>query len=365
MYFVAFISIVAVVLTYFSTFPKYRIFFKVAFILLAFIGCIHCNYGTDYDNYYDMFQILKTYTISDISLFGDFFTEPGWAFINIVFSFFGDPIGFYILVVLLNILQNYIYYYFIKNYVSPNYRWLAVCIYVFSSTFYILNFSMMRQGLAISLILLSAILMVKNRYIFSILIWFLATLFHTSSIIFLPILLLSHIHFKHTKLLFGILWGLVVISFFASTFMNSLYTSVISMSFFEDYQGYEDFGETSVGVGFLINLIPYIVITYITCRQNIREDTFFVPMVVLMFFALIFTPFTFKVTLIGRMLYYFSVFSIVVIPNVYGMVKNKIFRNGLIFVYLFMLFWDYLSFFNPSYWAYQDYKTFHTIFEFI
>ena len=365
MYFVLFISIIAIFLTFLSKYREYDYLFNVAFVLITFIACIHYQFGTDYDNYYDIFRELNSYKIADLTFSEHLFVEIGWAFLNIVFSNLGDPLGFISLVALLNIIQNFIYFIFIKENVPNHLRWLAMIIYLLSANFYILNFSMMRQGLAISLVVLSVMLILKKKKIFSFITIFCASLIHSSALLFLPILISIIIigNFIRSKFTCVFLWLLVCFSFLASSYMNSIYVFVISISAFEDYQGYDDFGTTTIGIGFFINLIPYIVISFLHFYKVKIIPYNLVVMSFIVFITLILTPVTLKVTLVGRLLYYFSVFSIVVIPNAYSIIRNNLIKNCLFLIYVFMLLVDYFKFFDPSSWSYLGYRDFNTIFE--
>ena len=73
------------------------------------------------------------------------------------------------MVAVLNVIQNVIYYKFIKANVERTWWPIAVFIYLFSTSFYLLNFSMMRQGLVIA-IFLWMWKYIKNRK------WFIALL---------------------------------------------------------------------------------------------------------------------------------------------------------------------------------------------
>lgn len=362
MYFVTCISLLAIILTYLSQYKNYNILFKLAFLFITIIACIHYNFGTDYDNYYDLFRELSRYSFEEVLQLNIVHVEPGWAFLNILFSHLGDPLGFFVLVCLLNIIQNYIYYVFIKKYVCPKYRWLALTIYLFSSTFYILNFSMMRQGLAVSLVVLATMLLSNQKYLYALLIVLLSSCIHKSALIFLLAFPVGLCKFENSRALLVILWGGVIIAFASSSMISSIYSSVIGLQVFEKYQGYEDFGTTSIGVGFFINLLPYLVITCMVFNKKILSKSMFY-MSIIMFLSLILNAFTLKITLIGRLLFYFSVFSIVVIPNLYKQIKSQPIRLCLIFIYLFMILSGYSDYFKPSNWAYEDYKTFHTVFE--
>lgn len=364
MYLVTFTSLVAVLLTYFSQYHIYKNFYRIAFFIITFIACIHYNFGTDYESYYDMYVTLShNFSIENIFTSDNLFVEPGWAFLNLIFSGFGDPLGFILLVAFLNIIQNYIFYVLIKRYVNPKHRWLALIIYLFSSTFYILNFSMMRQGFAVSLIVLAVIFLVENKCIKGFIVVLLASLVHTSALIFIPVLLLKYFKLYNRKLLCILLWISVICMFFFNSLTSSLFNYLVVMEAFEDYQGYADFGSTSIGIGFFLNSIPYVIISYMLLNRKLNLSRPIIVMSVIMFITLILVPFTLNITLIGRLLYYFSVFAIVIIPNLYMRIKKPLIKYGITFIYLFMLLWGYSDFFKPSNWAYLGYKTFHTIFD--
>lgn len=366
MYLVTFISLLAVLFTYLSQYRSNRHLFELAFIIITILGCIHYNFGTDYDNYYDMFFMLSNYySVSDVfSPDTDINIELGWAFLNIVFSKLGRPEGFFILVAILNIIQNYIYYIFIKRFVPPTYRWFAMAIYLFSPAFYILNFSMMRQGLAVSIVVVALMQLIDEKYIKSLLVILLASTIHTSSLIFLPILFIRLKDlFKNRKTLILILWLLVVVMFAFASFTDSIFGYMVAMDSFADYANYEGVGsKASIGMGFVLNLLPYLVITYFLLNRETKLTRALLLMAIIMFGHLILTPFTLNITLVGRLLYYFLVCSIVVIPNFYLNINNIILKYGITSIYIFMLFYGYSDFFNPLNWAYEDYKTFKTIF---
>ena len=187
--FVTFTSILAVFLTYLSKYKGLEQLYNLSFVLVTIVACVHYNFGTDYPTYYEIFlRVNQSYDISSLSFASDLYVEPGWAFINYIFSLFGVPLGFFLMVAVLSIIQNAIYYKLIKNYVTSNSRWFAMAIYLFSSTLYILNFSMMRQGFAVSLVAMALMFLCEKRFVLSILMNIFAALIHTSALIFLPFL---------------------------------------------------------------------------------------------------------------------------------------------------------------------------------
>ena len=129
---------------------------ELSFIALTVIGAIHYDYGNDYTNYLYKFNESKdlSFGMDDII---NFFRDPGWIVLCILFR----PLGFFSMVIFLNIFQNLVYYGLIKTLVKREWWWLAVFIYIFSTNLYLINFSLMRQGLAITLIISSVYLILS------------------------------------------------------------------------------------------------------------------------------------------------------------------------------------------------------------
>ena len=362
--FVTFTSILAVFLTYLSKYKGLKKLYNISFVLVTIIACVHYNFGTDYPTYYEIFlRVNQSYDISSLSFASDLYVEPGWAFINYIFSLFGVPLGFFLMVAVLSIIQNAIYYKLIKNYVTSNFRWFAMAIYLFSSTLYILNFSMMRQGFAVSLVAMALMFLCEKRFVLSILMNVFAALIHTSALIFLPFLLIRKLKLHNTTFILFILWSLFFVFLLLSPVVASVLTYFMHLSFFSGYLGYINYGTSSLGLGFILQSVPYLLITYMLINKRNYFSYNIVLMATLMFVAFVMTPFVVNISLLGRVFYYFTVFSVVVIPNFYLKCNLGIIKYFAIFIYFFMLVFDYLDFFDPSHWSYEGYKTFNTIFE--
>ena len=365
MFLVTVISLIAVLLSYISKQRKYDSLFKIAFILITYIACIHYNFGTDYESYYRIYnEINSSFDLKFFSVTEDYGIEPLWAFLNLVFSTFGDPIGFFMMVAFLNVVQNLIYYKLINKYVDPKNRWLAMLIYLFSTNFYLLNFSMIRQGFAISIVVLSVIYLLEDKYIKSILLVFIAGLIHTSAFIILPFLLLRLVKMENSKIIVLALWGAFVVFLMFSSLASSMIFSILGSAIFGGYENYSStYSGTGLGLGVALDSVAYIATSYILLSDSAKMTYSHKIMSILMFVSFVILPFLQYIMILGRIAFYFNVFSIVVLPMVYSCMKIKPIRLICMFIYLFMLCYNYIDFFNPSHWAYQGFKTYHTIFE--
>ena len=148
MYVVLISSVIACLLAYSQRY-NYKKALLFAFLLICFISCIRCDYGNDYQNYYNIYQNIISQPFSLSAIFEE--SEPGW----ILLCYLTKPIGYFGLIAVLSIFQIVVYYRFICKYVPIREQWLAVLLYLFNPTIWLLQLSMMSQGLAISIFLIA------------------------------------------------------------------------------------------------------------------------------------------------------------------------------------------------------------------
>ncbi|MBO7913688.1 EpsG family protein [Vibrio sp. G41H] len=131
------------------------------------------------------------------------------------------------------------------------YKWhkrdLLILLYFVSSTYMLYSFSLniMRQGIAISLSILSAYYLYKRKYFFSIVGVLLSLVFHSSAIFAIPALLVSsflgrqrlniyNLLFLYSTLAFFILFPIVdVFQLFAKSFLSDTFVGVTILNYFK------------------------------------------------------------------------------------------------------------------------------------
>ena len=357
-------SFFAILLAYLSKFKGKSHLFELAFIIVTFIAAIHYDYGNDYMTYFDRWKQLRFERWGDI-LSGDtnWGVETGWAILNKMFGFNG---GFFILVALLNIFQNYIYYKLIKRFVPPSNRWLAMLIYLCTSGLYLLNFSMMRQGLAVALFVATILLLTSRKLIFAIVALIVAISMHKTAVIGVPFLILYFLPLKSTKSLSVIVASMGVALFFATSLASDLFNSLITSV--EILNQYENMGEgmvaeESLGLGFVLLHIPHIVFLYCLWSGEYFRDEKEKILTIVAFFDILIIPFTsIGSAFMSRLGIYFLAFHVAVIPMLYSRLKKKEIRVGLTFIVVFIMLYAYRGFFQTSYWRDTFGGPFHTIF---
>lgn len=360
MYIVIFCSIIALLLTYLESKHVLKGGMKVGFILVTFLGMIHYDYGNDYMAYLDIYNNIvgQPFNWSNI-LNGYIYKEPGWALINYLFKPIG---GFFMMVAVLNVIQNVIYYRFIKTNVDKSWWPIAVFIYLFSTSFYLLNFSMMRQGLVIAIFLCMWKYIKERRWIIALCGLFFAASIHSSALVLIPFAFWGYLPVKRRRMIVCVCSLLFLFLWFSSEYLNIIFEGLTGFADFEEYiDTYSnDGGYESVGLGFIINLIPFIVSLLYIAKDKSNDYTNR-RLVLLASVGAMILPFGRLIHLVSRIGLYFAVYTLASIPIVYGSVKSRIIRWGLMLIFILMTLYNYWLFFNDGAFA-SYYKEFNSIF---
>lgn len=296
------------------------------------------------------------------------FKDIGWVLLQRLFP---GEYGFFLFVAIISIIQNYIYYALIKDYVVRKDRWKAMAIYLFTTSYYAVNFSAIRQGFAVSLFVWAVLLASKDKLWLAIAITLAAASIHASAIVFLPFLFLSKLKLKHGRL-YAVLFSFVAaVLYLSTTLLKSIYTKIIG--FFpllsRNYGHYiEVMSATgdSLGFGFLLNSIMYIIMIYFIYKrfeEFTKEQKIFLLLISVSFWLI---PFSIQISgIISRLGTYFTVFEIAAVPLVYSKIRNNLIRKSVGFIYTFMMLYGYYSFFFITEWSSESYAVFKTIFSVI
>lgn len=362
-------SILAVVLTYLSSRSKChrRSLFVLAFFLVTMLQAIHYDYGTDYMGYLSdhMLYSKRWEELCYLYQVGHgAFKDIGWVFIQILFP---GKYAFFLFVGMISIIQNYIYYVLIRDYVTPSNRWKAMAIYLFMTKYYVLNFSGLRQGFAVALCIGAMLLALKKKVWLALVIALLAISIHVSSIVFLPFIFLSKLNFNRGRLYAAIFSVAAVALYLSAALLDTIYTKIMGLfpllgRNYGRYTVLMSATDDSLGLGFLMNSIMYIIMIYFIYKrfgEFTKEQKMFVMLVCIPFLLI---PFSLHLSgIISRLNTYFAVFEIVTVPLVYSKIRNKVVRIGAGAVYTFMMMYAYYSFFFITEWSSESYATFKTI----
>ena len=270
--------------------------------------------------------------------------------------------GFFIMNIVLGIFENYVFYSFIKRRVTMPSWPLAVFIYLFTTSFYLLGFSMLRQYFAITIFILSYKYIEQKRFFVALFLIYLASTIHLSAVLLLPFAFWGFLPIKRVSVygfLFLAFFGILSISGSALDSVLELFLGVDAVEGYLDTYG-ENVSAGSRGLGFLLNTIPFVVSLYYLF--TVRSDSPQVKLLVLMScLGTMFVPFAGRYQMVQRFSLYFSIFTIASVPITYQHITKREIRIGLLFIFIFMHVYAYLLFFrDPSY--IQKYAVYKTIF---
>ena len=364
MLFTTTVSIVAIILAHLSQFKSKGRLFELSFILLTIVAAIQYGYGSDYMRYYDLWE--QQYRSYDVKEFlANFFnsldwTEPGWILLNAIFGF---NYGFFVLIAIISVVENYIFYRLIKDYVPVKWRWFAVLLYVGMDCLYLLNFSMFRQGLCVPLFVASVLCMNKKKLIPAIALIILSLTIHLSSAICIPFIAIYFMPLKRTKT-FAVMLLLFTVVIFV---FKDIVVGLFKMAFaFEELGKYSNYGQktlSGIGLGYLLKMLPNFVILYtlfIENRLKTREQN---VIALLAFCDMLMTPLQFYgADFAGRLGIFFIAFKVAAIPMVYGMIKDHGRRAILVTLTIFSTLLMYIQFFQNYTEGYSEgYRTIFSV----
>ena len=227
---------------------------------------------------------------------------------------------------------------------------------------YLMNFSMMRQGLVVCLFLGIWDLIKNRKWWWALLIMYLCSFIHLSAIILLPFAFWGYLPKLNGKV-WAIVYGVLLIFLWTSgETLNNIFMSGLSLEEFQEYAAtYEDIGTVGpTGIGFIINLLPFLVALYYLLTDKTYKDK--QNIVLLSLLSFIIAPFAQIIPMVGRIGIYFTIYNIAAIPIIYRSIKKIELRYGLLSVFIIITLYDYWLFFNQGVYV-RGYYTFHTIFE--
>ncbi len=332
--------------------------------MLTIIALIRFDYGNDYMNYLKSYnQIISSDFTLNFEKLKDIYREPGWALINLLFKPLGT-LGFFVMVALLAIFQNYVYYHFIKRYVSLQHRWLAVFVYLFNTSLYVLNMSMLRQGLTITVFILCISLILDRKWLKTLLILLAFSTVHSSISILVPFAFWGYMTnvLKKSWVIPSLYALLFLVFVFNKGFLEQTLMLVLDAGDMQEYaetyiNEYED-NSFRLGLAFMINSIPFVgSLFYLLKSDDNSSNKILVSLACL---GYIVSPFGQVSQMIMRVAFYFQAVSIATIPLVYYWLSPRV-RLCLIGIYVAIMFYSYWMFFHSPTWIEHYYK-FTTIF---
>ncbi len=363
MYIAILVSLLAMLFAYLESVDRNKYGLKIAFGIITIYMAIRYDYGNDYMSYLESFYRYFDYngSLFDLESLKDMHAhnEYGWVFLNLLFR----PIGFFGLIIVLAIVENWIIYDAVKTYVPKKWYVFALFIYVFNPNLLVLGGSMMRQWLAIC-IFIFAFRFIRDRKPIRYFIYIMVAItIHSSAVILFPLYFITYL--RNVNISFkSLFWfiPLLVFWFIVSPqwFSNNL-DWLLSGDEAEFYAAYttNSSGETDG----ILGIIAAFLYPIICLSQTNKFDSQLRLLIYLFFCSVFIRPLGLVVGMVHRLGFYFMVFSIVVFP----MVMEKVRKIRLEWVYVLLVIIivptlrDFYAFFHSNVWI-KTYMHYHTIF---
>jgi len=281
--------------------------FLVFFILLAFRDV---SVGNDTLVYADLFD-----TIINGHLRDDTRYETGYVLYNKVLGVFSSSYRLLFIVSAFVVVFNFSF--FIKKF--SNGIWLSALLFFLLSYFDIAA-NLLRQAIAMSILLCAYDVLIRRKYILFIVYVFLAASFHLISLIFIVAIVIPRIDLTKINLL---LFLLVLIGAYVSSdyLVNYMFNNIALYSSYEN----SEYALGGVKIASVLNSLIFAIVLIFSLSKyrNLKDDlvtrsAFWMVAIgeILLLISLSFNQ-------IGRASKMFTVFSIILIPNVLTFIKRK------------------------------------------
>jgi len=294
--------------------------FIIIGILTLFLLLRSTKVGIDTKNYENIFNYCREKNIIELLTYERH--EIGYKYYTKFISLFTN---YHLFLCITSVITMMGIYFFIKEN-SKNY-FLSILLFI-TFNFYGYYFGILRQSIAIS------ILLCGYKYVFEKKIWkfllfvLLATLFHKTAFIFIILYFIKYVHIDKRKLLIWI--GIIVMSFISRQFiLNFIINYVYKPADLTFYSG--------SGYKMLILLIGLGICCYFFQDRLLKQDKNNQLLINMIFVGGIMQTLSTMFSNTYRVTLYFTYAMIPLIPNMIETIKNKKIKNCIILCMIALL----------------------------
>lgn len=261
--------------------------------LTVFVG-IRYNVGNDFQAYYSNFQAIK-YNIGETVS-----SEPLYVLINYISPNFET-------VIFLFAFLSFLFLY--RAFIVFNIKYQGMVLLIYYSLFLIIfNIHIIRQGLAISIILFSYHYLLNNKTKKFLIYVVIATLFHKSALFCLVLFPFLKLNFN-SKLSLFVLLGSFLVGIFSRNLLDFFYLITSKIPILSNYANFyriEEATNYGISIGIISDIVLLLCLYF--SRNKLSESEFFLYKI---FYVSVFFSFLFIVQPSAlRLLYYFRIVNI-------------------------------------------------------
>ena len=370
-----FVTLVVVLATLFAYADDKRLLhggFKISFWLLTLCMSLRYDYGNDYFSYMRIFDEINGCQ-SLISAYKQSGMEIGWVLLTRLLS----PFGFQSQILVCSLILYGIFYSLIYKYVSRPYRWLSLLLFLLNDSLFLLDLSMLRQGLSCALFAFAICFALDNKRVKSTIVWLVGVSIHTSAIIGLPFLIIVFLK-KVINPMMVLLLSVIICVYMIANPNSSEYLFSFLLENMEGTDIMDLYGkyirkatDFRLGIGVFIEYIS--IIPGLLYFKYFKE--FDKYMVIFYTVILLLIPLSANSIMLMRIISYFMPFVIILFPRFCD--RNRIafdiaidgqksyrwqiLSKSAIALYMIYVAYSYVSFFDSETYGFA-YKHFHVFF---
>jgi hypothetical protein len=283
-------------------------------ILFCLAALRHDSVGIDVISYIDDFVSLKNYSYQEAAGWA----EPGFTSLKLFIHFLTDNFSIYLAVLALIYVTSV--FTFLSRYSKEAFMSIAMLI---SLGYFQFSLSGLRQSISIAIILFSYKYIKEKNPLYFLGIVLTAALFHNSALVFIIAYPIAHwkISLKHFIILISSIFTML---FFGEVLLGVV-LSVLEFEFlsvrFNAYLG----NQSALSLSGFVILFSIWLFCYLIYKRYDSHDQLAV-LLNIVFVGLIFQSLTPIVGEFFRLAMYFSIFSIVLLPNSILLIKSVNFR---------------------------------------
>lgn len=322
---------------------KDKLFISISFIMFFILSAFRSkNIGNDTSSYISLFERIANK--NDFSQFTSGY-ETGYVYLNKLISTISPHSQFFLIFTSLILLIGFAFFIYKKS----NNVFLSVFLF-YTLGFYGSSLNILRQYIAILIILVAYEYMRKKKILVAIIFILLASQFHATALIGFLLLLIPYIRFNYKKIFI-----LICITIFIQFSFGSLINLVFAIS--PKYHVYLNsaYFEGEIRLASILNFLIIIIIfimglilnfntepdkySYEIKQGKVRQKRIIsdnYAMQYLILFSACITFISLRFNLIERLSEYFFVFSIIYLPNILSEIQDK--KLYMIVVYLVIVF---------------------------
>lgn len=285
-------------------FKDKKSFIIVTFLILTLLAALRSyTVGPDGNVYANYFEMLKEMELSEIPIY--FTKEPVFYIVTKYIQKLGFGLqGWYAIIggVYALAVCIIVYRYSEHSFIS--------ILSLFSLGYFIFSFTGLRQTVALSIILFSAVALEKKRYVMFVVLVFLATVFHNSAIIFLIMIFIRDKKISARQYLLLLASGFLMVRVFSGQ-IYALLNQLLEDS--ERFRGYSNYTYGLSWAGVVIQGAILVFCIYFMDSETLKKNRLFLNV---SFVGVFFQMCVVLVAEMFRVSMYFSVFNIVLVANV-------------------------------------------------